>query len=40
LPGALGACARARMMDANKKIAARNRWNKQDTHILTAAEAD
>src|ERR1700675_754368 len=29
LPGALGACAVARMMDANRKIAGKTRWNKQ-----------
>src|SRR5437660_8287664 len=28
LPGALGACALARMMDANRKIAGQTRWNK------------
>src|SRR5882762_10732776 len=28
LPGALGACALARMMDANTKIAGQTRWNK------------
>src|SRR6266404_3384132 len=27
LPGALGACALARMMDANRKIAGQTRWN-------------
>src|SRR5258708_37128403 len=29
LPGALGAWALARMMDANRKIAGQTRWNKQ-----------
>jgi hypothetical protein len=29
LPGALGACALARMMDASRKIAGKTRWNKQ-----------
>src|SRR3981081_591985 len=28
LPGALGACALARTMDANRKIAGQTRWNK------------
>jgi len=33
LPGALGACALARMMDANRKIARKIRWNKQDPFL-------
>src|SRR6202158_273114 len=33
LPGALGACALARMIGANRKIAGNTRWNKQD-HFL------
>jgi len=33
LPGALGACALARMMDANKTIAGKTRWNKQDPFL-------
>src|ERR1700681_592026 len=33
LPGALGACALARMMDASKKIAGKTRWNKQDPFL-------
>src|SRR5271157_414477 len=31
LPGVLGACALARMMDANTKIAGQTRWNKQES---------
>src|SRR5271157_1313615 len=30
LPGALGAWALARLMDANRKIGGRTRWNTQD----------
>src|ERR1700674_4960386 len=33
LPGALGACALGRMMDASKKIAGKTRWNKQDPFL-------
>src|ERR1700681_3748116 len=33
LPGALGACALARMIDANRKIAGKTRWNKQDPFL-------
>src|ERR1700693_1437903 len=33
LPGALGAWALARMMDANRKIAGKIRWNKQDPFL-------
>src|ERR1700687_2648899 len=33
LPGALGACALARMIDANRKIAGKIRWNKQDPFL-------
>src|ERR1700682_4252268 len=33
LPGALGACELARMMDANKTIAGKTRWNKQDPFL-------
>src|SRR5712671_6408420 len=33
LPGTLGACALARMMDANRKIAGQTRWNKQDPFL-------
>src|SRR5258708_38773289 len=33
LPGALGACALARMMDANRKITGKTRWNKQDPFL-------
>jgi hypothetical protein len=33
LPGALGACALARMMDASRKIAGKTRWNKQDPFL-------
>jgi hypothetical protein len=33
LPGALGAWALARMMDANRKIAGKTRWNKQDPFL-------
>ena len=40
LPGALGACALARMMDVNKKIGGTIRWNKQYPQTLTAAGAD
>jgi len=29
LAGALGACALARMIDANRKIAGQTRWNKR-----------
>src|ERR1700674_3671588 len=33
LPGALGACALARMMDANRKIAGTTRSNTQDSFL-------
>src|ERR1700688_3919627 len=33
LPGALGAWALARMKDANRKIARKIRWNKQDPFL-------
>src|SRR6202043_4274611 len=33
LPGALGACALARMIDANRKIAGQTRWNKRDPFL-------
>jgi hypothetical protein len=33
LPGALGACALARMMDASRKIAGKTRWNKKDPFL-------
>src|ERR1700686_5555176 len=33
LPGALGACAVARMMDANRKIGGKTRWNTQDPFL-------
>jgi hypothetical protein len=33
LPGALGAWALARMRDANRKIAGKIRWNKQDPFL-------
>jgi hypothetical protein len=36
LPGALGTCALAKIMDATKKIATQNRSNKQDPRTLTA----
>ena len=33
LPGALGACALARMMDADRKIAEKTRWDKLDPFL-------
>src|SRR6266853_4959502 len=33
LPGALGACALARTMDANRKIAGQTRWNRSEPFL-------
>jgi hypothetical protein len=38
LPGALGACAPARMMDANRKIAGNIRWNKRDPFSVLSSQ--
>src|ERR1700716_3634441 len=38
LPGALGACALARMMDANRKIAGNIRWNKRDPFSVLSSQ--
>src|ERR1700716_1702762 len=38
LPGALGACAPARMMDANRKIAGNIRWNKRNPFSVLSSQ--
>src|ERR1700716_2475986 len=38
LPGALGACALARMMDANRKIAGNIRWNKRNPFSVLSSQ--
>jgi len=35
LPGALGGCALAGMMDAKRNVAAAICWNKEYLHVLT-----